>query len=52
MTKRSSDIVLSYTPDTRWRMGDGGRTADRGRLDIERDRTAGFVILMKKGFLI
>ena len=45
------NTLLCYIPGTRWRTGDGGRRVDRKGLDSGRDRTAGFLILIKKGFL-
>ena len=41
-----------YKPgSTRWRTGDGGRRVLRKRLNGGRDRTAGFLMLVRKGFL-
>ena len=37
---------------TRWRTGDGGKRVDSKGLDGRRDRTAGFLVLPKKDFLI
>ena len=48
--RRSSKIILCYIPGTRWRTGNGGRRVDRIGLDGGRDRTVGFLILIKKGF--
>ena len=43
--------MLCYKSGTRWRTGDGGKRVDRKLLDGGRDRTAGFLILTKIGFL-
>ena len=47
-----SSIVLCYKPVNRWRTGDGVKRVDRKGRDGGRDRTAGFRILKKEGFLV
>ena len=46
--RRSSNILLCYIQGARWRTGDGGRRVDRKGLRGGKDRTAGFLILIKR----
>ena len=52
VARRTSNIVLCYIPGTMCRTGDGGRKVDRKGLDGGRDRTSGFLTLIKIHFLV
>ena len=49
--KKSSNIMPCYIAGTRWWTADGRRGVDRKGLDGGRDRTVGFLILVKN-FLV
>ena len=51
-SRRSSTIVLCNIQGTRWRTRDGGIWVDRKGLDGGRDRTSGFLTLIKIHFLV